>query len=993
MNIQLPISLPPISTWEQRDAQWRDTYLLGSAKPYTDEELRAAFDEWGTPEEGQTYILRSRKESPTRKFPGRGGNVISQYTSLKMKKRLGTESKNVEFAAVVHADFDGVTHELYCQPVQVGIATVIRRTSSRGRVTEYTHDIPCTPDLLRLTKHGPIAEEWKTEDELRELTKRHPKRFVKSEDGTWHCPEREAYFKRLGIDYCVRSSDEIATTFSENLLFLKPYFKPDARPLGEAQWSVIEAIVERCGAMSLAALLALAYEDETPLNENVVLPTPPGRFRIDDVHKAIAEQRLYVDLDYDELSDPFSVVVCSSPEQLELVKWRRPPPHAVSESFIMNVEVGTEFVFNKQPHTFVVTGMPAGSVLFRNADSTTFEEISDAQFQLSLFKGDIRLLSSPKTTQELLADCEYVSDERIAVARFRLELLRNLEKMDVPHGFSVRTLQRWRKRLRTAGDSQPLRLLALIPKVPGGARRVPQLTADVLSVIKEVALGANNPTNPLDSHSYETLKRVCEERSIKPCAKNTFYRRSALFRDEKAREGSRRAYSKEPAVWYLNRADRIHGGWPFARVHIDHTKLDIIIKVRGYGGRWYRLRPWLTIVMDAQSRAVLAFYLSAHPPSTVSCMMAMRGMVAIHKRVPDTIVCDNGAEFRSAAFDRFCDLNDITLDFRPAHKARFGGVIERLFGTTNTLLIHNLAGNTKATQHVRTLTRSIDPMRADHLGFVELHGLLEYFFFVEYNRERVHPAHDHTPEQFMHQQFMMTGRRLTRLRPYDTNFMLQTLVPVSTKGTRTVNPRMGVKIGPIYYWTDEFAALRHKHKEVRVFVDMWDVSVAYAVINGKWHRCISPLLRRFQKLTFIELRYALYEVRLRLKAAPEADFESVIADVFADHRLPPAAEATAATRRIYGTAGLAAIEIRKVLTDDCDEVPLTSTTDAAQTYAKVQQSTESLKPQKRKSMQLRSSDAQPLPSAPKTDDAQNEQSPFNLGFKVNYSSLPVRRPV
>lgn len=993
MKIELPVTLAPVSTWQQKDAQWRETYPLGSAKPYTTEELRAAFVEWGTPERGQKYIIRSRIESPTRKFPGRGGNVISQYTSLKMKKRLGTESKRVEFPAVVHADFDGVTHELYCQPVKVGIPTVIRRTSSRGKVTEYTHEVPCTPDILRLTKHGPILEEWKTEEDLRKLAKRNSNRFFKTEHGTWRCPEREAYFNQLGIDYCVRSSDEIATTFAENLQFLKPYFKPDARPLDDAQWSVIEAIVGQCGAMSLASLLALAYEDETPWNENVVLQTPPGRFRKEDVHKAISEQRLYVDLDYDELSDPFSVVVCSSPEQLELVKWRRPPPHAASESFIMNVEVGTEFVFNKQPHTFVVTGMPAGKVLFRNADATTFEEISDAQFQLSLFMGDIRPLSSPKTTQELLADYEYVSDERIAVARFRLELLRNLEQMDVPHGFSLRTLQRWRKLLREAGDSRPLQLLALIPGVPGGARRIPQLSLDVLDAIREVALGGNSPTNPLDSHSFEELKRLCKKRNIKPCSKNTFYRRSARFRDEKLREGSRRAYSKEPAVWYLNRAESIHGGWPFARVHIDHTKLDIIIKVRGYGGRWYRLRPWLTIVMDAQSRAVLAFYLSAHPPSTVSCMMAMRSMVSIHKRVPDTIVVDNGAEFRSAAFDRFCDLNDITLDFRPAHKARFGGVIERLFGTTNTLLIHNLVGNTKATQHVRTLTRSIDPMRADHLSFVELHGLLEYFFFAEYNRERVHPAHDHTPEQFMHHQFMMTSRRQTRLRPYDTNFMLQTLVPVSRRGTRKVNPRMGVKIGPIYYWTDEFAAHRHKNKEVRVFVDMWDVSVAYAIINGKWHKCISPLLRRFQKLTFIELRYALYEVRLRLKAAPEADFESVIADVFADNTLPPAAEATAATRQIYGAAGLAAIEIRKVVADDVVEVPATSGTDSQQTYVKVQQPSKSLKPQKQKSTRVRNPDTQLQSEGPTNNDAQNEKSPFNLGIKIDYSSLPVRSPI
>jgi hypothetical protein len=291
-------------------------------------------------------------------------------------------------------------------------------------------------------------------------------------------------------------------------------------------------------------------------------------------------------------------------------------------------------------------------------------------------------------------------------------------------------------------------------------------------------------------------------------------------------------------------------------------------------------------------------------------MMAIRAMVAIHKRVPDFIVCDNGKEFHSNAFDRFCALNDITIDYRPAHESRFGGVIERLFGRTNTELIHNLVGNAKALKHVRTLTKSIDPIFADHLSFVELHGLLEYYFFVEYNRESSHPAHDHTPEQYMHRRFMETGRRLSRLRPYDTQFMLQTLIPVSRGGTRSINRSMGIKVGPIWYWTDEFSAKRPPKRKIEVFIDMWDVSVAYVIINKQWVKCVSFLLLRYRSLTSIELRYALYEVRLRLKAAPEDCFESVLDDVLSEHNLPPVAEATSATRQIYGSAGLTAVRAR-----------------------------------------------------------------------------------
>ncbi|WP_264372836.1 transposase family protein [Paraburkholderia caribensis] len=333
----------------------------------------------------------------------------------------------------------------------------------------------------------------------------------------------------------------------------------------------------------------------------------------------------------------------------------------------------------------------------------------------------------------------------------------------------------------------------------------------------------------------------------------------------------------------------------------------MVVRTRGKGGRIYKLRAWLTLVMDAESRAVLSFYLAAHPPSTVSCMMALRAMVKRHGRVPDFIVCDNGKEFHSKAFDRFCDLNDITIDYRPAHQSRFGSVLERLFGITNTRFIHDLVGNTKATAHVRTMTRSVDPMNADHLSFVEFHGLLEYFFFVEYNRETCHPAHDHTPEQYMLKRFMETGRRLTRLRPYNMEFILQTLIP-SARGTHKINPTSGVQLWRIWYWADEFAAERHNKKKVEVYIDMWDVSVVYVRLKNQWVRCVSSLLRRYGNLTSIELRYTLYEVRLRLKATPNQNFESVLDDVFAVHVLPPVAEATAATRMLYGQAGLTTVQ-------------------------------------------------------------------------------------
>ncbi|WP_321800583.1 DDE-type integrase/transposase/recombinase [Caballeronia sp. J97] len=801
--------------------------------------------------------------------------------------------------------------------MDVAISTTIKRKSKEGKETEYTTDVRYTPDILRLEAAGPSVEEWKNEEKLLTLAAKYPSRFYKSEsDGKWHCPEREKFFSEMGITFRLRSSAEHNPIFTSNLDFLRDYFVAGS-PLTDDAWNAIKRIVDKVGAISLAALNEKAFDDETPWNDDQVMPTPKGRFLVDDVLQAIVERRLWVDLDYEDLSDAHEVIVCASREQLERVVWLRPPPHAATEDFIFNVDVGSKFTFRGHPEVYTVAAIPAGKVLFHDASSVVFEDLSENQFETLLLNNDIQLLSTPKTIDELLAQCEYVSDKRIRDAHNKFRLLKALASgQNVPLSCDLRTIQRWKQKLREAGDSEPMQVHALISKRPGG--RGQQIADELLQLIKEQAKRDNTPRNPPGSSSFSSFKKLCREKGLKPCSRNTFYRRFAEFHDILARKGARCANNAEPQIWYLHREDKIHGGRPFQRVHIDHTQLDIIIRIRGWGGRTYKIRPWITIVMDATTRAVLAFYLSAHTPSTTSCMMAIRAMVAIHKRVPEYIVVDNGKEFHARAFDQLCDLNDITLEYRPAHESRFGSVCERLFGTTNTVFIRDLVGNTAAMHNVRMITRQVNPLFADHLSFVELHGRLEHFFFVEYNRERRHPAHDHTPEEYMNKRFIETGRRLRRIRPYNEQFMIETCVPASRGGVREVDPQRGILIDRLHYWADEFAGRRFREKEVEVRIDMWDVSIAYARVGNHWVKCVSKLLARYRRLTAIELRYALYEVRWRLRKAPEECFPQLLDEVLSDHDLPAVADATAATSRIYGAYGLGAIADRLSASETSD---------------------------------------------------------------------------
>ncbi|MER8900035.1 transposase family protein [Mesorhizobium sp. M0676] len=63
--------------------------------------------------------------------------------------------------------------------------------------------------------------------------------------------------------------------------------------------------------------------------------------------------------------------------------------------------------------------------------------------------------------------------------------------------------------------------------------------------------------------------------------------------------------------------------------------------------------------------------------------------------LPGTIHVDNGADFRSHAFERACRDNGIKIDWRPPGTPHFGGHIERLI-CTQMGAVHLLPGSTSS---------------------------------------------------------------------------------------------------------------------------------------------------------------------------------------------------------------------------------------------------------------------------------------------------------
>jgi len=323
------------------------------------------------------------------------------------------------------------------------------------------------------------------------------------------------------------------------------------------------------------------------------------------------------------------------------------------------------------------------------------------------------------------------------------------------------------------------------------------------------------------------------------------------------RKGRRAAYKHEEFYWELSMKTPRHGERPFHIAHIDHTELDIELVDSDTGNNLGR--PWLTILIDAFSRRILAVYLTFDPPSYRSNLMILRECVRRHGRLPQILVVDGGKEFSSIYFESFLAMYEVTKKTRPPAQPRFGSVVERVFGTTNTMFINNLLGNTQITKNVRQITKSVNPKNHAVWNLGNLYEKLCEFLYEIYDQKE-HSTLNQSPQQAFAQGLLKSGARSHLLIPYDENFKMMTL-PSTRKGTAKINNSTGVKINRIFYFCNEFRNPDLHGTKAEVRYDPWNMGIAYAFANGAWHECLSDYYQVLQGKTEKEMKIAASEMR------------------------------------------------------------------------------------------------------------------------------------
>ena len=788
-------------------------------------------------------IAAIRLSPPSRKVQGRTKNVSGVYPSRKMGVTIQFESHTVELWAIYQMEHDEGVLEFYDQPPPFKI----QYKNNKGRNIGHYH----TPDFFVLRKKGACWEEWKTVKELEKLSQKYPGRYQKTASDEWRCPPGEAHASQYGLEYRVRTDSELNPVFTQNLMFLEDYLGFKSLKESTPTSQIVRLVTDNPG-ITIAALLSEL--------EGICA---------NDVYIMVASEQLYVDLSDEHLYEHWRTRLWI--DQLTYDAYNKADSNSNNTSDVSIYPTAllpnTVLIWDKARWTLVNYGETKITLL---PESGFPIELPASFFQRLFDSGAIHIQQETTdttidSTVRKKMDAASPANLKEANRKFNIVQAYFQRHTDIYKDIKPRTLRRWVQQFREAELEYGCGYVGLLPRTTSQGNRKPKAPSQSSELLdKFITEHFETPRQAPAASVYRAYVRACSSLNIQPLSNRTFYQRlkkRPIHEQTFKRKGAKAAYTTEPFVWELTKNTRPHGNRPFEIVHIDHTELDIELRSQATG----RLlgRPWLTLLTDAYSRRILAVYLTFDAPSYRSCMMGLRILVQRFSRFPSTLVVDGGKEFHSIYFDTLLARYHCTKKIRPGGKPRFGSVIERLFGTTNTELIFNLLGNTQASKQPRQLTKTVNPKNLAVWNLEDLYTHLTKWAYSIYDNN-YHESLNTEPVEVYTLGIQRAGERLHRSVAYNEDFIMATR-PTTAKGKARVQPGKGIKVNYIYYWSDSFRNPTLEKTDVPVRYDPFDMGIAYAYIEGRWVRCISQYYSTFVGHTEKEVLLVASEIRQSAK--------------------------------------------------------------------------------------------------------------------------------
>lgn len=804
-------------------------------------------------------IQSIRAAQPARLVTSRKNNVSGQYASKKMGVSIQYESQHIELPFIHMLEHNSDVLEYYDQPPSMRVRYLQSQKNSYFTVLS-------TPDFFVIYKDRAEWVECKPENKLKELCEKDPDRFSQGKDGKWHSYPFEQYASQFGFSFRIFSSSEINGTYIRNINYLKDYLCSDDKTVSLKAANSIKSLIESEPGISLKKLTE-ASTSYTP----------------DDINNLIVLEEIYVNL-YEtplaeadkaylflnkQIADTYKLLVANRTETLikpKIKQLKIGNRVLLDGKVFLTSHIGDTYIYfqsiepdgNTVPLKYLDIENLITKKLFSIIDYCNNEE---AEFQDACL--EILKKAGPKDIEEANRRYQAIQCYKKGedISRFRTQ------KEDKSKEATIESIERnirnWIKNYEEAQSIYGSGYLGLFPNTKDRGNRTPRLDDKTIAIINKFIneeyetykqqpkiacyhqlgniLATNEP--PLPNISYTTFLEYIEDRD--------------MHQTTLKRKGKRSSYKYEE--WFsrnLEYTTPIHGDRPFEIVHIDHTELDIeLISSNGINLG----RPWLTLMIDAYSRRILAYYLTFNPPSYRSCMMVIRECVRKYNRLPQYIVVDNGKEFKSRYFTSLLARYEVSHKVRPPAKARFGSVCERMFGTTNTQFIYTLTGNTQITKEVRVMTTSNNPKNLATWNFQDFKNKLEEFFFDIYEN-KIHTTLGKSPFEMYNIGITTTGLRTTTFIEYGDEFKISTL-PTTQRGSAKIEANVGIKLHYLLYWSELFRG--HEKTKVDVRYDPFNMGIVYAYIQNQWVLCRtkSKYMNIFSNLSEKELSSITTQMR------------------------------------------------------------------------------------------------------------------------------------
>jgi putative transposase len=576
----------------------------------------------------------------------------------------------------------------------------------------------------------------------------------------------------------------------------------------------------------------------------------------DSVFFAIARQEVYFDLEDQLLCKPESAYVCSDPAYAKAISVAQSSAVPV-ELNTVSLAVGASVNWDGATHRVINAG--EGNYTLQHPDGR-IARIRDEEVSILVRDGVMRSVPGQETDDEAVARIMMASVDSINRAILRAQLIQAYEESRLPEGIKARTVRFWKREWKKAQEKYGNGFIGLLDKIfnRGSGKKISddQLAMLELSIDEDYCNGRKTT----QKKAHEKYIGRCKIEGGPPVSYTTYgehIRKRREYDLELRRSGRRAAYqirgplndgSQEISDLYPPHGDR---AWEFA--HIDHTPLDTEL-VSAFTGKPLG-QPYLTMMIDAYTRMVLAFVISFERPSSRVIMLVMRECVRRHGRLPAKIVVDRGAEFMGTYFEVLAARKVITKIERVAGEPRGGAPMERAFGRNDTQFIHDLLGNTQARKMGRSMSSSHDPAKHAVWTPDAFEKVLAEFLY-EIQPQTIHLGILEKPAERLARSLRESGNRIHTHIPYDRVFYVGTLLTPDTP-TRSVR-NCSVKVNHIYYTSPELARVRNKTK-VSVKFDPYDIAHIYAYIEHEWVRLTTThhLVREF---TERQIRLAHMEI-------------------------------------------------------------------------------------------------------------------------------------